>query len=78
MAKKPKAIGLNKALDLMQLPGTRLVKMHCNASPEGFVHYIVPGGYVEPHTAERIKEQINVTGSKDGLWPGCDQTWRIG
>ena len=73
-----KSIGLKKALDLMRVPGTRLVKMHTDASPEGFAHYIVPGGPVAREVAEKIKQHPLVISSKDGLWPGHDQTWQIG
>ncbi len=52
----PKAIGLKKALDMMRLQGTRLVQMHTAGSPEGLAHYVVPGGYVEPDVAEKIKK----------------------
>jgi len=73
--KKP--LGLKKAMDLMRLPGTRLVKMFTHGSPEGFAHYVIPGGYVEPDTADKIKARADVTASKDGLFPNSDQTWRI-
>lgn len=76
--KAPKAIGLKKAMDMMHLSGTRLVKMRSEGSPDGFAHYLVPGGYVEPETAAKIKAQPNVTCGEDGLFPGHDQTWRIG
>jgi hypothetical protein len=69
---------LQKALELMRRPGTRLVKMFTNASPEGYAHYIVPGGIVSADTAAKIKAHPLVMASKDGLWPGQDQTWRLG
>ena len=76
--KSLKAIGLNKALDMMRRPGTRLVKMFSDAVPAGFAHYIVPGGYVTPETAAKIKAHPLVRCSHDGLFPGQDQTWRLG
>jgi hypothetical protein len=78
MSKSPKKIGLNRAIDMMRSPGTRLVKMHTNDSPEGFAHYLIPGGYVAPDTAEKIKQHPLVRSSEDGLFPGHDQTWRLG
>ena len=76
---KPLAqIGLKKALDMMRRRGTCLAKMFTDASPEGFAHYIVPGGPVSAETAEKIKAHPLVSASKDGLFPGHDQTWRLG
>jgi len=74
----PKPIGLKKALDMMRLPGRRLIKTYSNRLPEGFAHYISPGGYVEPETAEKIKAHPLVHASHDGLFPGQDQTWKLG
>lgn len=71
----PKAIGLKKAMDLMHRTGTRLVKMR--STGEGFSYYLVPGGYVEPSTAEKIKSHPYVQALDDGLFPGHDQTWRL-
>lgn len=71
----PKAIGLKKAMDLMHRTGTRLVKMHGNG--DGGSYYLVPGGYVEPSTAEKIKAHPYVQALDDGLFPGHDQTWRL-
>lgn len=76
--KPPKAVGLKKALELMRQPGTRLVRMYTDKAPDGFAHYLVPGGYVEPSTAEKIKDHPLVCASEDGLFPGHDQTWRLG
>ena len=72
------AVSLKKAFELMRKPGTRLVKMFTRASPEGFAHYVLPGGYVSSATAEKIKQHPLVYASKDGLFPGHDQTWRLG
>jgi len=73
--KKP--LGLKRAIDLMRLPGTRLVRMFTVGSPEGYAHYIIPGGYVEPDTAEKIKARPDVIAGEDGLFPNVDQTWRM-
>jgi hypothetical protein len=64
-------------MDLMQRSATRLVRMHTSASPEGYAHYLIPGGYVEPDIAEKIKKHPGVVGGDDGLFPGHDQTWRM-
>jgi hypothetical protein len=73
-----KEIGLKRALQLMRKPETRLVKMFTQRSHEGFAHYVIPGGYVGSATAEKIKQHPLVWASKDGLFPGHDQTWRLG
>jgi hypothetical protein len=73
-----KSLSLRKAMDLMQLSNTRLVCMHTGASPDGMAHYLIPGGYVEPWIAEKIKQHPGVIAGKDGLFPDHDQTWRMG
>jgi hypothetical protein len=70
-----KAIGFKKAIDLMRLPGTRLIKTYNGAG--GSAHCVVPGGYIEPDVAEKIKNHPQVAAAPDGLWPGHSQTWRI-
>ena len=75
--KPPKAIGYRQALDMMGRKGTRLVKMRSEHADEGFAYYVVPGGYVEPSTAEKIKAHPYVQAMEDGLFPGHDQTWRM-
>jgi hypothetical protein len=74
----PRSVGFKRAMEAMRKHGTRLVRMHSNASPDGFAHYVIPGGYVEPDVAEKIKRHPSVTAGEDGLFPGCDQTWRMG
>jgi len=66
--KQPKAIGYKRAIDLMRLPGRRLVQTH---SERGAVFYIVPGGYIEPDTARKIIQHSLVRASEDGMWPEC-------
>jgi hypothetical protein len=78
MKKPKKGIGWKRAMNLMHLSGTRLVCMYTNASPDGRAHYLVPGGYVEPAVAEKIKEAPGVVAGWDGLFPNHDQTWRFG
>jgi hypothetical protein len=69
-----KAIGFLKAMDLMRLPGTRLVRTR---STTGDVFYVVPGGYVEPDTAAKIIKHPQVVAGEDVMWPGMSQTWRL-
>lgn len=72
-----KAIGFTKAMDALRRPNARLVRMRSDGALNGFAHYVVPGGYVEPDVAEKIKAHPQVRGDSDGLFPGHDQTWRI-
>ena len=72
-----KPLSLRKAMNLIQQSETRLVRMHTNTSPEGYAHYLIPGGYVEPWIAEKIKAHPGVVAGNDGLFPGHDQTWRM-
>jgi hypothetical protein len=69
-----KAIGFKRAMDLMRLPQTRLVRTHSERGP---VFYVVPGGYVERDTAHKIIKHAQVHASEDGMWPGHSQTWRL-
>ena len=73
-----KELSQKKALEQMHKSGTILAKMFTRASPEGFAHYVILGGLVSPATAEKIKQHPLVRACKDGLFPGLDQTWRLG
>ena len=73
----PKAIGFNSAIEKMRREGTRLVCMVTDASQEGVAHYVIPGGYVTPDVAEKIKSHPLVVSGHDGLFPGHAQTWRM-
>jgi hypothetical protein len=64
--KKPKTLSYGKAIELMRLPGTRMVKMH---GRNGCAFYIIPGGHVERDTAAKIIEHPSVWGAEDGLFP---------
>jgi hypothetical protein len=72
--KQLKAIPFKKAIDLMRL-GSRLIKTY--NGDRGCVHYVVPGGYIEPDVAENIKNHPQVTAGQDGFWLSHPQTWRI-
>jgi hypothetical protein len=71
-----KPIPFKRAIDMMRL-GSRLLKMHTHSSPEGFAHYVVPGGNVTLITADKIKNHPLVHAGMDGLFPGHSQTWKI-
>lgn len=73
-----KPIGLKKAVDMLRLPGRRLMLMHSNSIPSGKAYYIVPGGYIDPADAEKIIARDDVIPGDDGMFPGVHQTWRIG
>lgn len=74
----PKSLGIRRAMDLLALPGHRLMIMADNRSPTGKSHYIVPGGYIDPDDAERIKSHPAVRVLDDGLLDGHPQSWCIG
>ena len=69
-----KAIGFNRAMDLMRKPEARLLRTH---SDGGSAFYVVPGGYVPPDTAREIINHPLVRASEDSLFPGMSQTWRL-
>jgi hypothetical protein len=72
-----KSIGFNRAMEMMRLPEHRLVKMSTSQSPDGVAHFVVPGGYVSPEVAQKIKNHPLVHPMQDGLFPGHSQTRRI-
>jgi hypothetical protein len=82
-AKKTKAQReLERATDLLRKPGARLMLMHTSNGASCQAHevkrwFIVPGGYVPDEIAKKLIDRPDVHGSADGLFPGCDQTWRF-
>jgi hypothetical protein len=62
-----------KALTLMR-KGSLLVREHSECTGEWYLH---PGGKLERRVAEKLLENPQVCGNRDGIWPGHDQTWRI-
>ena len=62
-----------RALNWLRRPEARLIKQHGGRTE----HFVVPGGYVDAKTAQKLKDHPQVIGSPDGLWPGHEQTWRI-
>jgi hypothetical protein len=68
-------LSLNKALDLLlHKTGTRMMRMH---SSDGDHFYIVPGGPVDPATAQKILKRPDIMVFDDGLFPGNPQSWRL-
>jgi hypothetical protein len=70
-----KRISLHRAIDLMRI-GSVLIKQHNEDGTMG--HYLSPGGYVEPTVAEKLKRHPLIHAGSDGIWPGLDQTWKLG
>jgi hypothetical protein len=62
------------ALELLR-EGRLLMKMH---TAHGRRWFIVPGGQVNDRTAERILQRPDVQPYDSGLFPGHDQTFRLG
>jgi hypothetical protein len=65
----------HQALDLMRRRDARLIQTNIKDRCE---YWIVPGGRIEPKVAEKIRTHPQVRAGKDGMFPGLDQTWRIG
>lgn len=76
-------MGFKKAIMIMQIKGSRLVKTFTNASPIGHVYHVIPGasapgtkaGQVTDEIADKIKAHPQVSDLNDGLFPGRSQTW---
>lgn len=68
-------LSFNKAFDALSRPGSRMMIMHTLGGDE---YFIVPGGRVTLEDAQRIMKRANVVPFDDGLFPGHEQSWRIG
>lgn len=60
---------LLKALDRLRAGGVMI--------REGGEYYLIPGGRLDPNLAAKLKSHPQVSGGRDGMWPGHEQTWRI-
>lgn len=65
-----KSMSFKRAMDAMHLSGTRLVR-----ASDGR-HCVVPGGPVDPPTAEKIKANAGVVPIADKQFAGC-QVWQF-
>ena len=74
MSATQKLLKLEKALELMRR-GSVLVHMH--SAGKNLSWYVVPGGRVTDTVANKLLEHPAVSGSRDGLFPGLDQTYRL-
>jgi hypothetical protein len=61
------------AVELMRDRGCRLAKMNTR---HGVKWFLIPHGEVSTETASKIRSMPQVAPSRDGLFPGLDQTWR--
>jgi hypothetical protein len=72
---RKETLTFNKAVDLLlHRSDTRMMIMH---SADGDHFYIVPGGLVDPSTAQKILKQPDIIELDDGLFPGNPQSWRL-
>jgi hypothetical protein len=62
------------ALELMRENGTLLVRMH---TVNGMRFFIVPGGQIADNVARRILARPDVQPYDSGLFPNCEQTYRL-
>jgi len=65
----------HEAMDLLRRQDARLIQTNIKGRCE---FWIVPGGKIEPGMATRIRAHPQIRAGKDSLFPGLDQTWRIG
>jgi hypothetical protein len=72
---------LERFTAMLRRPGARLLLMHTSSPTECSTEtkrwFIVPGGQVPADIAEELKARPDVYGCADGLFSGCDQTWRF-
>jgi hypothetical protein len=61
------------ALELLR-EGNLLMRMH---TVNGMRWFIVPGGMIADTVAERILQRKDVQSHDSGLFPGCEQTFRM-
>lgn len=76
--KPPKSLGIKRATELLRKPDHRLMLMFAPNLPNGKAYYVVPGGYLEPSDAEKIIARPDVHAYDDGLFPNCEQSWKLG
>ena len=69
------AIKLQKAVDMM-LSGARLAQMHINNSTDTKAWFLIPGGRVTDHVAEKLLARPDIVQSGDAFFPGVTQTYR--
>lgn len=74
----PKSLGIKRALEILRKQDTRLMLMYAPNLPNGKAYYVVPGGYLESKDAEKIIARPDVHAWDDGLFPNCEQSWKLG
>lgn len=67
---------LERATEMLRKPGAALIRSH-SRNPAEFQWFITPGTRISNDIAAKLIERPDVRGSKDGMWPGLDQTWRF-
>lgn len=77
MRKPSNSLSIKKALDLLRLPGHKLMLMHSRNQPNGKSYFVVPGGYVEPKVAQKIIERPDVRILDEGLLTDHPQSWAL-
>lgn len=74
---------LERATELLRKPDARLVLMHtnnpldCSSDKRTMGYFIIPGKQISYEIAQKLIDRPDVYGCADGLFPGCDQTWRF-
>ena len=70
-----KCLSLRKAIDLLRLPGNRMMKMH---TQNGVAYFVLPYGRLSDDDANTILARQDLIAFEDGLFPGNSQGWRLG
>jgi hypothetical protein len=70
---KSKVLTEDFALELMR-EGRPLMRMH---TVHGMQWFVVPGGQINNSTAEKILARPDVQPGREGLFPQCEQTFRL-
>ena len=71
----PKTVSLRRALDLLRLPGAKMMKMHNHQ--QGVSYYILDHGRLADEDARTIMRRDDLIAFEDGLIPGNTQCWRL-
>jgi hypothetical protein len=75
--RKTAKVTLHGGLNFLRRPDACMIQTNINGDRSE--HWITPPGVrIEPKVAAQIKLHPQVKAGKDALFPGLDQTWRIG
>lgn len=77
MKHKKTKLKYEKAVTLMQRPGTHLIKTHVREGDRLVTEYaIAPGAVITDELARKLISDSRIEEGHDGMWPGASQIWR--